>query len=194
MEIVARPGRLRRQAAAVRRAQWVQNGRMRAPAEWNRSAARLSPLPAATGTDSGRSHRLRAMRRRGAGRALLRPAAAAVPTGTGRRRARWNHGATRRAAMGVDHRRVRSWTCGSRSCGRPLTAHRAGDTADIMLRRTMLRHLTLRVTADRTVRPATAAVAATPVPRAEDIPPVVEDTLVEAVTTKRCPGGHNGLM
>jgi hypothetical protein len=134
-----------------------------------------------TAMASDRSRRRRTTRRRrGAQRALPQSAAAAVRTGTGQRRARPSRAAVRTPmATAGDRRRVRSWTCGSRSCGRPPTVVRA-------LRLTMLRRIMLRVTVDRIARrPATAAAAATQVLRAADIPPgAVEDTRAEAGITR----------
>lgn len=183
MEIEERLGVSRRPPALVRRPPWVQNGRILGPAEWNRSVAWLR-LRQPTATDSGLSHRpLETRRRREARRAFLKSAGAAVPTGTGPRQARWNRGATLRAATAADHRPDHSWICGSRSCGRPPTGHRAADMAATMLRRIMPRHIMPRVTADRIVRRATAAAAATRVRRAADIPPAAGITRLRSRAT-----------
>ena len=141
---------LRRAAVLVHRVLRVRNEQTWAlPATWNCSAAARNLLPRATVTDSVRSRRLRATKRREAHRARRQRAAAAAPTGTGLRRVRWNRAATvrPRAATAADHRPVRSWICGSRSCGLLRTADiRVGAIA------------ALRATADRAEHlPATVA-------------------------------------
>src|ERR1017187_10723429 len=91
--------------------------------------------------DSGPSRRHPAATYRLADRARLLRAAAMAVTGIGQprvRRVRWDRAATvrTRAATGVDHPPVRSWICGSRLYGLPLTAGIcAGLTAGIAVPR-----------------------------------------------------------
>ena len=152
--------------------------------------------------DSGRSRRHRSSEVvAAANRARLRHAAAAAATGIGRRRVRhrWMRGATvrtRRAATGADrrHRPVRSWICGSRSCGRPRAA-----TADIRAGVAQLRwrryrapalRVELRATADREEHPARRRIAvAAAMARRVAAAAAVADTPAAAVVVAHSGGG-----
>jgi hypothetical protein len=111
LEIVVRPGHLRRRAATLAPRRWAaQKERALAPQPRNRSAVRPARHHPATVMDSDRSRRHRAAKPREARRALRRRAVAAAAIGTELRRVQWGPAVAVQiqGAMGVDHRRVRS--------------------------------------------------------------------------------------
>ena len=183
-------GHLRRRAATrtLRRPQ-VRGDRTPGLGTWRHSGARCSPRPRAIGMVSGRLRPPRPAKRREADRTQPRLAAAAEPTGIGRRRVRWNPAAAARpqAATGADHTRGRqdhprvpNWICGNRSRDRHTVDIRAAATAlpaatvSLVMLRAMADRTALPAMVDRTVPPAAVAIRA---PRAA----VAADTPLEVV-------------